>query len=101
MSQSEDRSSDRDQVDAARQDDRWTNNRAQVDALQAAVPASSKASRAEWLKLVEDGRNAERVHDRSDETEYLLDSPANAARLRASLDRARHGDTEGHDLVDD
>lgn len=34
-----------------------------------------------------------------EETAYLLRSPANAARLRASLERAKAGDTEAHGLI--
>lgn len=34
------------------------------------------------------------------ETDYLLRSPANAKRLRRSIDQARAGETEKHDLVD-
>jgi len=34
------------------------------------------------------------------ETDYLLRSPANAARLRKSLDNARAGKTKKHDLFE-
>lgn len=39
-------------------------------------------------------------YDAMTETAYLLRHPANADRLLASLDRARHGDVEQHDLAD-
>lgn len=35
-----------------------------------------------------------------DETDHLLASPANAARLRAALTRDREGQREYHDLPD-
>ncbi len=34
------------------------------------------------------------------ETDYLLRSPANAARLRKSVEHARVGKVEKHDLID-
>ncbi len=34
-----------------------------------------------------------------EETAYLLRSPANAARLRSSLDRAKAGNTQAHGLI--
>ncbi|MFZ5426536.1 MAG: type II toxin-antitoxin system Phd/YefM family antitoxin [Thermodesulfobacteriota bacterium] len=34
-----------------------------------------------------------------EETAYLLRSPANAARLRASIEHDRAGDVEPHDLI--
>ena len=39
-------------------------------------------------------------YDAMTETAYLLRHPANAERLLASLDRARRGDIEQHDLAD-
>jgi antitoxin YefM len=35
-----------------------------------------------------------------EETAYLLRNPANAARLRASLDAARGGDRQEHGLIE-
>jgi 8-oxo-dGTP pyrophosphatase MutT (NUDIX family) len=35
------------------------------------------------------------------ETDYLLRSPANARRLRRSMDQARAGKTEKHELIDE
>ncbi len=34
------------------------------------------------------------------ETDYLLSSPANAARLRRSVENARAGKVEKHDLIE-
>ena len=34
------------------------------------------------------------------ETDYLLSSPANAAWLRESIDQARTGNVEEHDLIE-
>lgn len=39
-------------------------------------------------------------YDALTETDYLLRSPANAERLLASLERARRGEVEYHDLDD-
>ena len=39
-------------------------------------------------------------YDALAETDYLLRSPANAERLLASLERARRGEVEYHDLDD-
>lgn len=39
-------------------------------------------------------------YDALTETEYLLRSPKNAARLLTSIERARRGEVEHHDLVE-
>ncbi len=39
-------------------------------------------------------------YDALNETAYLLRNPANAERLLESLDRARRGEVEQHDLLD-
>ncbi|HET8958663.1 MAG TPA: type II toxin-antitoxin system prevent-host-death family antitoxin [Microcella sp.] len=39
-------------------------------------------------------------YDAMTETAYLLRNPANAERLLASIDRARRGDFEQHELVE-
>ena len=39
-------------------------------------------------------------YDALTETAYLLRNPANAERLLESLDRARRGEVEQHDLLD-
>lgn len=39
-------------------------------------------------------------YDALTETDYLLRSPKNAERLLGSLERARRGEVEHHDLID-
>lgn len=41
---------------------------------------------------------SKRDYDALTETDYLLRSPANAERLLASLERARRGEVEHHEL---
>ena len=69
------------------------------------MPSSTEATLS--LSLLESGAEpaasvilSKYDYDAMTETAYLLRNPANAERLLASIERARRGEVDQHDLLD-